>query len=87
MTAIMQSSSATIAVILTTLFTGIIDFRAGAAMVIGANVGTTVTILLGAVGGIPAKKRAAFSSLLFSVGTAMAVLLALPLILWLVHDF
>lgn len=87
MTAIMQSSSATIAVILTTLFTGIIDFRAGAAMVIGANVGTTVTILLGAVGGIPAKKRAAFSSLLFSVGTAMVVLLALPLILWLVHDF
>ncbi|MFU8768183.1 MAG: Na/Pi cotransporter family protein, partial [Desulfotignum sp.] len=46
LTAIMQSSSATLAVILTTLFTGIIDFKAGAAMVIGANIGTTVTILL-----------------------------------------
>ena len=86
MTAIMQSSSATIAVILTTLFTGIIDFRAGAAMVIGANVGTTVTILLGAVGGVPAKKRAAIGSLVFSAGTAAIVLPALPFILWVVRD-
>jgi len=86
MTAIMQSSSATIAIILTTLFSGIIDFQAGAAMVIGANVGTTVTILLGAIGGIPAKKQAAVSSLVFSVGTAAIVLLAQPLLFWLVLD-
>jgi phosphate:Na+ symporter len=86
MTAIMQSSSATIAIVLTTLFSGIIDFQAGAAMVIGANVGTTVTILLGAIGGIPAKKQAAVSSLVFSVGTAAIVLLAQPLLFWLVLD-
>lgn len=86
MTAIMQSSSATIAVILTTLFSGIIDFRAGAAMVIGANVGTTVTILLGAIGGIPAKKQAAISSLVFSVVTSVVVLLGLPIMVWMVND-
>ncbi len=86
MTAVMQSSSAAIAVILTTLFSGLIDFRTGAALVIGANIGTTVTILLGAIGGIPAKKRAALSSLLFSLVTASVVLLALPLVLWLVSD-
>jgi len=86
LTAIMQSSSATIAVILTTLFSGIIDFRQGAGMVIGANVGTTVTVLLGAIGGIPAKKQAAISSLVFNVGTAVAVLAALPLMFWMVRD-
>ncbi len=80
LTAIMQSSSATIAVILTTLFSGIIDFRQGAGMVIGANVGTTVTILLGAIGGIPAKKQAAVSSLAFTVGTALVALASLPLL-------
>ncbi len=86
LTAIMQSSSATIAVVLTTLFTGIIDFRAGALMVMGANIGTTVTILLGSIGGIPAKKQAAASSLIFSTGTALVVLLILPVIFWLVLD-
>jgi phosphate:Na+ symporter len=86
LTAIMQSSSATIAVILTTLFTGIIDFRAGAAMVIGANVGTTVTILLGAIGGIPAKKQAAISSLVYNIGTATVVLMILPVMFWLILD-
>ncbi len=86
LTAIMQSSSATIAVVLTTLFSGIIDFQAGAAMVIGANVGTTVTILLGAIGGAPAKKQAAVSSLLFSTGTATVMVILLPLVFWLILD-
>ncbi len=86
LTAIMQSSSATIAVVLTTLFSGIINFQAAAAMVIGANVGTTVTILLGAIGGIPAKKQAAVSSLVFSTGTATVVMLLLPVIFWLILD-
>jgi phosphate:Na+ symporter len=86
LTAIMQSSSATIAVVLTTLFSGIIDFQAGAAMVTGANVGTTVTILLGAIGGAPAKKQAAVSSLLFSTGTATLMVILLPLVFWLILD-
>jgi phosphate:Na+ symporter len=86
LTAIMQSSSATIAVILTTLFSGVIDFPQAAAMVIGANVGTTVTVLLGAIGGIPAKKQAAASSLVFNLGTAVVILSSLPLVLWLIND-
>jgi phosphate:Na+ symporter len=82
LTAVMQSSSATIAVILTAHFSRIIDFEQSAAMVIGANVGTTVTILLGAIGGIPVKKQAAASSLVFNLGTALVTLPALPLIFW-----
>jgi phosphate:Na+ symporter len=86
LTAVMQSSSATIAIILTTLFSGIIGFNQGAAMVIGANVGTTVTILMGAIGGIPAKKQAAAGSLLFKLGTAAVVFSALPLLFWVIND-
>jgi phosphate:Na+ symporter len=87
LTAIMQSSSAAIAVILTTLFAGIIDFRQAAAMVIGANVGTTMTILIGAIGGIEAKKQTAISSLVFNAGTALVMLPALPLALWTIGCF
>lgn len=84
MTAIMQSSSATIAIVLTMLFSGVITFDASAAMVIGANVGTTVTVLLGSIGGIHTKKQAALSQLVFTFGTAIAALLILPLLSWLV---
>jgi phosphate:Na+ symporter len=86
LTAAMQSSSATIAIILTALFSGIIDFREGAALVIGANVGTTVTVLLGAVGGIPAKKQTAVSSLIFNGVTALVVFPLLPFMPWVTHD-
>lgn len=84
MTAVMQSSSATIAIVLTMLFSGVINFEAGAAMVIGANVGTTVTVLIGSIGGIHTKKQAAVSQLVFTVGTAIVALLFLPLLSWLV---
>ncbi|MBN2403183.1 MAG: Na/Pi cotransporter family protein [Spirochaetes bacterium] len=86
LTAVMQSSSATIAVILTALFSNIINFGQGAAMVIGANIGTTVTILMGSIGGIPAKKRTALSSLLFTVGTSLITWPFLPLLFWIIRD-
>ncbi|MCI5166222.1 MAG: Na/Pi cotransporter family protein [Candidatus Electrothrix sp. GM3_4] len=57
MTAVMQASAASIAIILTGLNSGLINFEIAAAMVIGANIGTTVTVLLGAIGGMPIKKR------------------------------
>lgn len=86
LTAIMQSSSATIAIVLTVLFTGVISFNAAAAMVIGANIGTTVTVLLGSLGGIPVKKQAALSQLIFSAGTGVVAFLLLPVLTWLVLD-
>jgi phosphate:Na+ symporter len=73
-------------IILTTLFSGIIDFHEGSALVIGANVGTTVTVLLGAIGGVPAKKQTAVSSLIFNAVTALVVLPLLPLMTWIAQD-
>ena len=71
MTALMQSSSASIAIVLTALNGGLITFEIGTAMVIGANVGTTVTVLLGSIGGTQAKKRVAMSHLVFNILTGI----------------
>lgn len=87
MTALMQSSSASIAIVLTALHGGIISFDTGVAMVIGANVGTTVTILLGSIGGAQPKKRVSFSHLTFNVVTAVVAFLGLPVWVWCIKIF
>ena len=46
LTAIIQASSATIAITLTALYTNILDFPSAIAIVIGSEVGTTIKILL-----------------------------------------
>ena len=86
MTAVMQSSSATMAVILTALDAAILEFDSAAAMVIGANVGTTVTILLGSLGAAPIKKRVAYSHFAFNLITAILALILMPVLLYLVLD-
>ncbi len=80
MTALMQSSSASIAIVLTTLNSGLITFDTGVAMTIGANVGTTITVFLGAIGGTQSKKRVAGSHLVFNVFTALVAFFSIPLL-------
>ncbi|WP_286336940.1 Na/Pi cotransporter family protein [Hydrogenimonas cancrithermarum] len=81
-TAVIQSSSASIAIIQSALFAHIVGFEAAAAFVVGSNVGTTVTAMLGAIGGSPDKKRTALAHFLFNVSTGIVALAALkPLIL------
>jgi phosphate:Na+ symporter len=84
LTAIMQSSSATIAIILTALNARIMDFDSAAAMIIGANVGTTVTILLGAIGAVRVKKRVAFSHFTFNMITGIIAIILLPVLTFVV---
>lgn len=81
LTAAMQSSSATIAIFLTALNSGIVSFDGAAAAVIGANLGTTVTVSLGAIGGNVSKKRLALSHMLFNLLTAAVALLLFPLLI------
>ncbi len=86
-TALMQASAATIAIVLTAMSTGLITFNIGAAMVIGANIGTTITVLLGAIGGVQAKKRVSLSHLIFNVVTGGVAFAALPALVWVVTIF
>jgi phosphate:Na+ symporter len=79
-TAIMQSSSAAMAIILTAVFGGLIDFNKASAMVIGTNLGTTVTVLLGSIGGVIAKKQVAAGHVIFNFVTGLvAFILLVPL--------
>ncbi|MCA6074537.1 Na/Pi cotransporter family protein [Fulvivirga sedimenti] len=68
-TAIIQSSSATMVITLSALNSGIITFPAATAMVIGADLGTTITALIGGMPGIPIKKRVALGHFLFNLVT------------------
>src|SRR5690606_25167890 len=59
MTVLTQSSSATVALTLTALSSGIMQFPAAAAMVIGATIGTTSTSALSVIGATPNARRVA----------------------------
>jgi len=81
LTAVIQSSSASIAIVQSALYTSMIGFDDAAAFVIGANVGTTVTAALGAIGGIPDKKRTALAHIFFNFSTGLIALVLLkPLV-------
>lgn len=80
LTAITQSSTATMAIVLTMMFSEVIDFPQGASIIIGANIGTTTTVLIGSIGGIPTKRQAAVSQLLFSTSAAMLAFFLLPVL-------
>jgi phosphate:Na+ symporter len=74
------------AITLTALNAGIITFDAAAAMVIGANVGTTVTVLLGAIGAVQVKRRVAYSHFIFNLITGVIALALMPFLTYLVLD-
>lgn len=82
LTAVIQSSSASIAIAQSALYTGILGFDHAAAFVIGANVGTTITALLGAIGGSSDKKRAAVAHILFNISTALVAFSLLHPMTW-----
>jgi phosphate:Na+ symporter len=86
MTAVMQASAASMAVVLTALYSGLITFDIAVAMAIGANVGTTITVILGALGGIPAKKRVAFSHLVFNIVTGVIAFITLKIMIWVIGN-
>ncbi|MCW5633268.1 MAG: Na/Pi cotransporter family protein [Rubrivivax sp.] len=81
LTVLMQSSSASMAVALTAAQGGLLTPQGAAAMVIGANVGTTVKAVLAAIGATPNARRAAAAHVIFNVLTAAVALALLP---WLV---
>jgi phosphate:Na+ symporter len=81
MTVLMQSSSASLTIVLTAAQGGLISIESAAAAVIGANIGTTVTALIAAIGATPNAKRAASAHVLFNVLTGVVALLMLPLLI------
>lgn len=70
-TALIQTSSATVALALSALYAKIIPIETAVVLVLGAELGTTIKVVLGAMGGIPAKKRVALGNFMFNMSTSI----------------
>jgi phosphate:Na+ symporter len=86
LTLFMQSSSAAIAIVLTATVGGVVPFHDAAAVVIGANVGTTSTAAFSVLGATPNARRVAAAHFAFNVITGVVALFLLPVLLTLVSS-
>lgn len=67
LTMIIQSSSAMLGITISLAFTGVISFHTAAALVLGENIGTTITAMLASIGANTHAKRAARAHASFNV--------------------
>ena len=67
LTAIVQSSSATLAITMSLAAIGAIDYPTAAALVLGENIGTTITAFLASVGSSTAARRASFAHIFINI--------------------
>jgi len=86
MTVVTQSSSAAIAITLTAASGGVLGINAAAAMVIGANIGTTSTAAFAVVGATANARRVAAAHVAFNLLTGAVAIGLLPLLLWIVRE-
>lgn len=81
LTIIVQSSSATIGITLALASSGLLTLEGSVALILGENIGTTITANLAAIGTNLAAKRTAFAHFLFNVMGTAVVLMIFPLFL------
>lgn len=91
LTAIVQSSSATLGITIGLATTGVIPFETAAALVLGENIGTTVTAYLASLGASTAAKRASYAHILFNLLGVAWVITVFPVylkgVLWAAEAF
>lgn len=81
-TALIQSSSATTAISIALAINGMITFDTAASLVLGMNIGTTITAWLAAIGAPTDARRAALAHTLFNlIGVAIMAPFFLPVVL------
>lgn len=85
-TTIVQTSSATMAITLTALYSNAISFPAAAAVIIGSEVGTSLKTLISGMNGSGDKKRAAFGNFFFNVATVAIAFAFLHAIIRFIKD-
>jgi len=81
-TVVMQSSHATLVLIITALSVGQITYENALALAIGANVGTTITAILGAMSSNIDGKRLAGAHLIFNVTTGLIAIVFIQQIMF-----
>lgn len=70
LTTVVQSSSATVALVLSALYANAITLTTGMAVVLGSEIGTTFKLFLASVKGGAAKKKVAMGNFIFNTVTA-----------------
>ncbi|MCF2639740.1 Na/Pi cotransporter family protein [Fusobacterium varium] len=86
LTGVVQSSAATLGITITLATQGLIDYPTAVALVLGENVGTTVTALLASLGASSNAKRAAYAHTLINiVGVMWATITFRPYLSILAH--
>jgi phosphate:Na+ symporter len=83
-TVVMQSSHATLVLILTALAASQISYENALALAIGANVGTTITAIIGSLSANVEGKRLAGAHLIFNVVTGVIAIVFISQFVWLV---
>jgi len=78
MTAVMQSSTAAIAVTISAFYAGAVSLEQGAALIIGQNIGTATSSALAAIGASTTAKRLALAYVLFKLIAALIAVIAFP---------
>ncbi|MBN2473276.1 MAG: Na/Pi cotransporter family protein [Pirellulales bacterium] len=90
-TFIVQSSSATLGITISLAVTGVISVQTAGALVLGENIGTTITAFLASFGATVNAKRAAYYHMVFNIMgvawiTAIFVPFYFPFIQWFVEN-
>jgi phosphate:Na+ symporter len=75
LTAIVQSSSATLGITIAIAAQGVISYETAVALVLGQNIGTTVTAALASIGTTSVARRAAYFHILFNTMGVVVVLI------------
>ncbi len=81
-TVVMQSSHATLVLIITALAAGQITYENALALAIGANIGTTITAILGAMSANYQGKRLAAAHLIFNLTTGAIAIIFIGQFVW-----
>lgn len=84
--ALIHSSTASLMIVMSSVYGGVLDFGSACLVVIGINIGATITVLVGSASGASSKKKVAFSNLIFNITTATIVFLLLPFLKYLLTD-
>jgi phosphate:Na+ symporter len=82
-TVVVQSSSATFGILVGLVSVGVIDFTSGVPILLGSNIGTTVTAILSAIGASKTAKKSAAAHFIFNVlGSGIMIIL-----IYIIPDF
>lgn len=87
LTILVQSSSATLGITMSLAFQGVISYETAAALVLGENIGTTITVFLASLGATTNARRAAWFHIIFNLAGVFWITLIFHWYIQLIQSF